>query len=198
MVRADYAALVARLQPAIERFERLVRPRAFWLASEWAKVPIGLICLVLVMIITLPIPLGNGAPDSAICLLALGMMERDGVVIGRVYRRRARCRDCNLCIGRRGERRASVVYRPTPSKRRSRLWTRRAGAARCRYRHLSCSPVKSSRMRKRVRRSACDKCWEILGVEARRISFLGNPARGRPRILPRTGEGDRFRLVFGL
>jgi len=161
MVRADYAALVARLQPAIERFERLVRPRAFWLASEWAKVPIGLICLVLVMIITLPIPLGNGAPDSAICLLALGMMERDGVVIGRVYRRRARCRDCNLCIGRRGERRASVVYRPTPSKRRSRLWTRRAGAARGQVSSpWVAHPSDSQRMRRKVRRSACG---EVLG-----------------------------------
>jgi hypothetical protein len=47
--------------------ERLVRPRAFWLVNDWAKVPIGLICLVLAMIITLPIPLGHIAPDSAIC-----------------------------------------------------------------------------------------------------------------------------------
>ena len=82
MARADYVALVARMQPAIARFERFVRPRAFWLANEWAKVPIGLICLVLAMIITLPIPLGHVVPGSAICLLALGLMERDGIVIG--------------------------------------------------------------------------------------------------------------------
>ena len=82
MARADYVALVARMQPAVERFERIVRPRALWLANDWAKIPIGLICLVLAMIITLPIPLGHVAPGSAICLLALGLMERDGVVIG--------------------------------------------------------------------------------------------------------------------
>jgi hypothetical protein len=81
MARADYVALVMRMQPAIERFERLVRPRAFWLANDWAKVPIGLICLVLAMIITLPIPLGHVAPGGAISLLALGLMERDGVVV---------------------------------------------------------------------------------------------------------------------
>jgi hypothetical protein len=34
------------------------------------------------MIITLPVPLGHVAPGTAICLLALGLMERDGVVIG--------------------------------------------------------------------------------------------------------------------
>jgi hypothetical protein len=82
MARADYMALVARMQPAVERFERIVRPRALWLANDWAKVPIGVICLVLAMIITLPIPLGHVAPGTAICLLALGLMERDGVVIG--------------------------------------------------------------------------------------------------------------------
>jgi hypothetical protein len=80
--RADYMALMARMQPAVERFERIVRPRALWLANDWAKIPIGLICLVLATIITLPIPLGHVAPGTAICLLALGLMERDGVVIG--------------------------------------------------------------------------------------------------------------------
>lgn len=82
IARADYVALVARMQPAVERLERIVRPRAFWLANDWAKIPVGLVCLVLAMIITLPIPLGHVAPGTAICLLALGLMERDGVVIG--------------------------------------------------------------------------------------------------------------------
>jgi hypothetical protein len=33
VVRADYAALVGRMQPAVKRFERIVRPRALWLAN---------------------------------------------------------------------------------------------------------------------------------------------------------------------
>jgi hypothetical protein len=81
LARADYLVLVARMQPAVERFERVVRPRALWLVNDWAKIPIGLICLVLAAIITLPIPLGHVVPGTAICLLALGLMERDGVVI---------------------------------------------------------------------------------------------------------------------
>jgi len=64
MARSDYVALMARMQPAVERFERIVRPRALWLANDWAKTPIGLSCLVLAMIITLPIPLGRVAPGS--------------------------------------------------------------------------------------------------------------------------------------
>ena len=82
IARADYVALVARMQPTVERFERVVRPRASWLASDWAKVPLGVICFVLAAVITLPIPLGHLAPGTAICLLALGLMERDGIVIG--------------------------------------------------------------------------------------------------------------------
>jgi hypothetical protein len=82
IARAAYVALVDRMVPAVERFERIVRPRALWLANDWTKVPIGLICLVLATIITLPIPLGHVGPGAAICLLALGLMERDGVVIG--------------------------------------------------------------------------------------------------------------------
>jgi hypothetical protein len=82
VARADYVALVARMRPAVERVERFVRPRASWLASDWAKVPVGVICFVLAAVITLPLPLGHLAPGTAICLLALGLMERDGIVIG--------------------------------------------------------------------------------------------------------------------
>ena len=59
-----------------------MRPRASLLARDWAKVPVGVTCFVLVAIITLPIPLGDLAPGTAICLLALGLMEHDGIVIG--------------------------------------------------------------------------------------------------------------------
>src|SRR5271169_6400302 len=63
------------------RLERIVRPRAGWLAGPWTRVPIGIICLVLAIIITLPVPLGHVVPGTAISLLALGLIERDGVAI---------------------------------------------------------------------------------------------------------------------
>jgi hypothetical protein len=52
------------------------------LTNDWVRVPIGLICFLLATIITLPIPLGHVAPGTAICMLALGLMERDGVLLG--------------------------------------------------------------------------------------------------------------------
>lgn len=80
--RSDYAAIVASMQPTIRWMERLIRPRAPWLANHWVSIPAGLICLILAAIITLPVPLGHVVPGTAICLLALGLMEGDGVVVG--------------------------------------------------------------------------------------------------------------------
>jgi hypothetical protein len=44
-------------------------------------VPVGIICLILAIIITLPMPLGHVIPGTAISILALGLIERDGVAI---------------------------------------------------------------------------------------------------------------------
>src|SRR5262249_41819239 len=39
LARADFLKLLDRLLPALRRLERVVRPRAAWLAGDWAKVP---------------------------------------------------------------------------------------------------------------------------------------------------------------
>lgn len=80
--RSTFLTIVDRILPTLRRLEHIVRPRAGWLASSWAKVPVGIICLVLAIIITLPVPLGHVVPGTAISVLALGLIERDGIVIG--------------------------------------------------------------------------------------------------------------------
>ena len=42
---------------------------------------VGLVCLLLAVVLVLPVPLGNMLPALAISLLALGIMERDGLWI---------------------------------------------------------------------------------------------------------------------
>lgn len=79
--RSTFLTIIDRTLPSLRRLERIVRPRARWLAGRWAKVPVGIICLVLAIIITLPIPLGHVVPGTAISILALGLIERDGVAI---------------------------------------------------------------------------------------------------------------------
>jgi hypothetical protein len=79
MARSDFAALIARTGPWLVRAERLLRPRLAGLARPPAEYAVGAICLLLAVIVFLPIPLGNMLPALAICLFALGILERDGV-----------------------------------------------------------------------------------------------------------------------
>lgn len=79
--RDDLATLVRRIVPWLAKAEKLLRPRAPLLARPPVEYLVGLVCLVLAAILMLPIPLGNTLPALAISLLALGVLERDGVWI---------------------------------------------------------------------------------------------------------------------
>jgi hypothetical protein len=81
MTRADFAALVQRIGPWLARAERLLRPRAMGLALPPMEYLVGLVCLLLAIVLVLPVPLGNMLPALAISLLALGILERDGLWI---------------------------------------------------------------------------------------------------------------------
>ena len=79
--RDDLATLVRRIVPWLAKAEKLLRPRALVLVRPPVEYFVGLVCLVLAAILMLPIPLGNTLPALAISLLALGVLERDGVWI---------------------------------------------------------------------------------------------------------------------
>lgn len=79
MPRGHFHTLVSRAAPWLARAERLMRPRLTVLAKPPAEYAIGAVCLLLALIVFLPIPLGNILPAFAICLFALGILERDGL-----------------------------------------------------------------------------------------------------------------------
>lgn len=76
------AKALERSPPVLVRLEHIVRPRLFWLSGRWARMPVGLVCLALAAVITLPVPFGHFVPGLAICFLALGLLERDGFIVG--------------------------------------------------------------------------------------------------------------------
>lgn len=82
MSREDFHVLIRRLAPWLERAETLLKPRASVLAMPPVEYLVGSICLLLALVLVLPIPLGNMLPALAISLMALGLLERDGVWIG--------------------------------------------------------------------------------------------------------------------
>lgn len=73
MSRADFSSLVKRIVPCLLRADlgALARPPMEHL--------IGLLALLLAVVLVLPIPLGNVLPALALSVLALGVLERDGV-----------------------------------------------------------------------------------------------------------------------
>ena len=86
MTRSDFNSFVGRVTPLIARLERLLKPRFLFVTSITGERIIGGICLALAIVLAMPIPLGNMLPALAISLMALGVLERDGlwVVIGAI------------------------------------------------------------------------------------------------------------------
>lgn len=81
VARVELVGFIMKALPRLRVLERMIRPRVGWLAADWAMIPVGAVCLVLAIVIALPIPLGHMVPGSAICVMALGLMERDGLAI---------------------------------------------------------------------------------------------------------------------
>ena len=79
MARGDFARMVARLAPAVARAERLLRPRLHALVSPMAHRFIGGLCMILSIVLILPVPMGNMLPAFALSVIALGLLERDGL-----------------------------------------------------------------------------------------------------------------------
>lgn len=79
MSRYSFAQLVERISPVLSRAERLLRPRWSVFVGYGAERVLGAVCLVLAAVLVLPIPLGNMLPAFAICIIALGVLESDGV-----------------------------------------------------------------------------------------------------------------------
>ena len=79
MSRDDFQSLIRRISPWLARAEKLLKPRLSSLALPPMEYLIGLVCLLLATLLVLPIPLGNMLPALAISLIALGVLERDGL-----------------------------------------------------------------------------------------------------------------------
>ncbi len=79
--RQDFMRFAKRAVPVLRRVEQLARPRMSGFTGGWAIRIVGLTCLILATIIALPIPMGHFLPGSVICLLAVGLIECDGLLI---------------------------------------------------------------------------------------------------------------------
>jgi hypothetical protein len=62
-------------------FERLLRPRLPFMTTPQGERAIGIFCMVLSIVSTLPVPFGHQLPALGIMLIGLGLIERDGLAM---------------------------------------------------------------------------------------------------------------------
>jgi hypothetical protein len=79
--RKAFSAAIHGILPILERLERGVKPRMKWMTSRPAKRFLGAFILLLEALIALPIPGTNMPLAIAIFVIALGLVERDGLMI---------------------------------------------------------------------------------------------------------------------
>lgn len=77
--RADFLRMVERADPYLNRVERVLRPRFAALTGPLAERVIGMVCLALALLLTIPI-LVNLPFVVPIALMALAVLERDGIL----------------------------------------------------------------------------------------------------------------------
>jgi hypothetical protein len=76
----QFRRLTSWLIPRLIQLEQVIRPRYWPFWRKQGDRVIGLIALVLAVVVTLPIPLGNWLPAFATALLGLALSERDGIL----------------------------------------------------------------------------------------------------------------------
>lgn len=81
MARSTFQTLVERITPWLLRAERLLRARMELLAHPRAQRLLGALCLVVSVALVLPVPFANLVPSVALCIIGLGVLERDGLWI---------------------------------------------------------------------------------------------------------------------
>jgi hypothetical protein len=82
VARADLHRMVERAAPLMRRLERYCRPRLPSVTESFGKVVVGAVILVLGFVMILPIPfIGNMPPAIAASVIAIGMTERDGLIV---------------------------------------------------------------------------------------------------------------------
>lgn len=79
--RENIEAFISKAQPWVKRAEYFIRPRLAFMTSGIVSHLIGLSGFVMALSVTLPIPLTNTVPSLGICLMAIGVLMRDGLAI---------------------------------------------------------------------------------------------------------------------
>jgi hypothetical protein len=79
--RADFAAMARRAKRYLGWGEAIARPRLSLLTGNGPERVFGLFMVVFCLSILTPLPLTNTTPGIAVAIMAIGMIERDGLLV---------------------------------------------------------------------------------------------------------------------
>lgn len=72
---------IEKFVPSIEKVEKWVSPRLEFLTEKPFTILLGIQVLILAGILLLPIPFANMIPGFSVAFLAIGLIQRDGVMV---------------------------------------------------------------------------------------------------------------------
>jgi hypothetical protein len=78
---ATFRSWAPRLARALAPFERLLKPSLPAVTHAGPERLIGLVCIILGLVSTIPLPLSHQIPSFGLMLIGLGLIERDGRAI---------------------------------------------------------------------------------------------------------------------
>ncbi|WP_200372058.1 exopolysaccharide biosynthesis protein [Rhodovibrio salinarum] len=70
-----------RMVPMMRRIERVIRPRWRHIWQPPGDRLVGLCCVVISLVSLAPLPLTGWLPGAALLIVALGLLERDGMIV---------------------------------------------------------------------------------------------------------------------
>ena len=73
------ASMARKLEPLLQRFERLARPRYWPMPPAISERFVGGVVLVMAIVLIAPIPFANWTPALSVILVSLALTERDGL-----------------------------------------------------------------------------------------------------------------------
>lgn len=80
--RESFQGMISKINPHLKRGETLVKPRLWPVNQFICDKLFGFFTLVLAIVVTIPIPLGNWPPAFAIAFLAAAYTKKDGLFLG--------------------------------------------------------------------------------------------------------------------
>ncbi len=80
----SFNSMIRNALPRLRKIERYIKPRMEHFTTDWMEKKVGLMVFILSAIIFLPIPLGNFIPAICMCIMAMGLLSKDGgfVIVG--------------------------------------------------------------------------------------------------------------------